>query len=78
MESVLGRCVDDDRSEVVVKIGRIEDMADCPSELASILERHRDDAFIVSLNRSQLRENPHVRPALLIAFQFVDFFNVPL
>ena len=74
MESAMGRFSIEDRSEVMIDLGRIEDMADRPSELDSILRRHHDDSFVVSLNRARLRENRNAKPALLIAFKSQSHF----
>jgi len=69
LESAMGRFPTEDKNQVNVEMGRIEDMSDRPSELESTLERHRDDAFVISLNRVQLGANRHAKPALLISFQ---------
>ena len=72
LESAFGERLHDDKSEVDVRIGRLEDMADCPLELDLILDRHQGDKFVMALNRAQKKREADARSALLISFQ-LDF-----
>ena len=70
LETVWGTGAEDRPSEVHVSIGRLEDTADHPDDLEQILKRHRNDRFMIALNRAQLNRKPLTRPSLLISFKY--------